>query len=130
MLTLHIADAILAPLDDNAAKLAEVRDMTGQPVFTQAQLDAFDMDRSSVLAMQLLVNNPQGLALLSYLLERRRQLREVISVDRRGQLFPAGYVLKRLRTLAASDLAGFRWAGGEEWEQRDFFSRGCARFSS
>ena len=65
--------------------------MAGAQVFSQAQLDEFDLDRvsgvlltapqlsggltsrwqSSVQAMQLMVNNGQGLATLSALLERR-----------------------------------------------------------
>ena len=41
------ADHILTPLDDNANRLMEVRDMAGAQVFSQAQLDEFDLDRVS-----------------------------------------------------------------------------------
>jgi hypothetical protein len=82
--------------------------------------------------LQLLVNHPPGQARLAELLARRRELKDVISCQRRGQVFPVGcvvglagggrltaaagprvisYILKRLRSLVGGELANYRWAG-------------------
>jgi hypothetical protein len=127
----HVLTTFLIPLDENAARLGQLQDpSSGTPVFTRHLLD-YEWDPETRLlevatsrAAQLLIHRENDQAVLETLIQKRRVLERYLVVKRRNdsQMFPKGYVLKRLRSLTENEFSNFSWAGGEGWRGKSWSS--------